>query len=59
MGVINDVVSLEFVNFVSFILDIDKKVVEIMCLGFFLIDNFGVLLVGLLIFWIDVKCDNG
>lgn len=53
MGLLCDVVKDEFVNLVFFILDIECKVMVEMCFDSFLIENFGVVLGGSLIFWID------
>lgn len=59
MGVINDAVSSELADPSTSILDIDRKVAEVMRSSNFPAQEFGVPLAGSLIPWIDVKRDNG
>ncbi|MEJ2763242.1 aspartate-semialdehyde dehydrogenase [Photobacterium sp. MCCC 1A19761] len=59
MGVINDAVSSELANPATSILDIDRKVADVMRSADFPAQEFGVPLAGSLIPWIDVKRDNG
>lgn len=59
MGVINDAVSSELANPATSILDIDRKVADVMRSPDFPASEFGVPLAGSLIPWIDVKRENG
>ena len=59
MGVINQSVLPELSDSSSSILDIDKKVAEVIRSEAFPIERFGAPLAGSLIPWIDVKRENG
>lgn len=59
MGQLYNYVVVELVDLVFVILDIECKVMLLICSGELLVDNFGVLLVGSLILWIDKQLDNG
>ncbi|MDA9558256.1 aspartate-semialdehyde dehydrogenase, partial [Vibrio sp.] len=59
MGTIHSSVERDLANPASSILDIDRKVAEVMRSSDFPVDQFGVPLAGSLIPWIDVKRDNG
>lgn len=53
MGYLYGYVVDEFVILFFVIFDIECKVIILICSGELLVDNFGVLLVGSLILWID------
>lgn len=59
MGYLYGYVVDEFVILFFVIFDIECKVIILICSGELLVDNFGVLLVGSLILWIDKQFDNG
>ena len=59
MGAINDSVSADLSNPASAILDIDRKVAQIMRDSAFPTDHFGAPLAGSLLPWIDTQLDNG
>ncbi|MPV86800.1 aspartate-semialdehyde dehydrogenase [Ostreibacterium oceani] len=59
MGLIRDEVANELADPASAILDIDRKVADIIASGKLPVDNFGVPLAGSLIPWIDTALDNG
>ncbi|PCS22609.1 aspartate-semialdehyde dehydrogenase [Candidatus Enterovibrio escicola] len=59
MGLVNDTVSLDLANPSTSILDIDRKVAEILRSSSFPISEFGAPLACSLIPWIGVKCESG
>lgn len=59
MGLLHNTVGKELQNPASSILEIEKKVTELMRSGTLPTDNFGVPLAGSLIPWIDKALDNG
>ncbi len=59
MGAIETAVTDELADPASAILDIDRKVADVMRSDAFPVDNFGVPLAGSLIPWIDVQLENG
>jgi len=59
MGTSHQSVAEELANPATGILDIDRKLAEIMRSSAFPVDNFGVPLAGSLIPWIDKQLDNG